>query len=452
MNTIMIRKYVAVSLIVLISIIQFSCKKYLDVRRTANQAVPSSLKDMQAILDNQYGNNSAPSYLEFVADNHYLSDANWAAEGLEDRLSYIWDKDALVRTDNWSRPYEGILNVNLVLDYLPRIGVNASEQGLYNTLKGTALFYRSYIFYQLAQLFCKPYSSSSSTDPGIILRMTSAIAVPSVRATVQQTYEQIINDLKASTDLLPNTSLFSTRPTKAAAYAMLARVYLSMRDYSNAATAADQCLSQRSTLLNYNTLTNSTVPEFTNNPEMLFLSSGNHSLFGPGFNHIDSTLYKLYNVDDLRATVFFGTNNQTHFWLGSYMIPGVRYSIFDGLATDEIYLVRAECRARAGDKDNAMADLNTLLHNRWKTGQFTDLVASSPEDALAQILVERRKELLYRGLRWTDLRRLNIEGANITLTRKINGNIYQLPPNDLRWVLLIPAQEIIQSGVAQNPR
>jgi hypothetical protein len=99
-----------------------------------------------------------------------------------------------------------------------------------------------------------------------------------------------------------------------------------------------------------------------------------------------------------------------------------------------------------------MTDLNTLLRKRWKSGTFADRTASSDADALNLILIERRKELVFRGLRWSDLRRLNLDGANITLTRKISGINYTLSPNDSRWVFLIPAQEINQSGIPQNPR
>src|SRR5258708_17108525 len=129
-----------------------------------------------------------------------------------------------------------------------------NQKNSYNQVKGSALFYRAFAFHQLAQLYCLPYSSTAGIDLGIVLRLTSNITAPSIRSTVQQTYTQIINDLKQAAILLPGLTLYPTRPTKTAAFGALARTYLSMRDYSNAAIYADSCLKRDSTLLDYTSL------------------------------------------------------------------------------------------------------------------------------------------------------------------------------------------------------
>lgn len=437
---------------------QLSCEKYLDKKRSQDQAVPSSLADLQALLDNSINYSSSPGYLEFVADNYYLTSAAWNGSGVvEDRNNYIWDKEAKVIQTIWTYPYQSVYYANLVLDYLPKVEVALSDKNTYNSIRGTALFYRSFLFHQLAQLFSNPYSSNAATDLGIVLRLSSPVEEVSKRATIKQTYEQIIADLKTAAELLPVKSLVANRPNRAGAYGLLARVYLSMRDYENANTYADAALALNNQLLDFNTLTPSnqpTLPAFSNNPEIMYLSYEAYAptnLLGNANCNIDSTIYQSYQPNDLRQKVFFRAKGNTNYWWGSYfsLIPD---AVFDGIATDEVYLIRAECRARMGNKDAAMNDLNTLLRNRWLALTFQDLTAATPDDALKQILVERRKELLFRGLRWSDLRRLNQEGANVTLKRIINGTTYTLPPNDLRWTLLIPDAEVNRSGIPQNPR
>ena len=74
------------------------------------------------------------------------------------------------------------------------------------------------------------------------------------------------------------------------------------------------------------------------------------------------------------------------------------------------------------------------------------------ESALQVVLDERRKELVMRGLRWMDLKRLNAQGANIVVSRGFNGQTVSLLPNDPRYALPIPEDIIQLSGIPQNER
>jgi hypothetical protein len=128
-------------------------------------------------------------------------------------------------------------------------------------------------------------------------------------------------------------------------------------------------------------------------------------------------------------------------------------TLFTFPAVDELYLIKSECEARLGNVSMAMTDLNTLLVTRWKTGTFIPFTAANADDALPVILTERRKELVMRGVRWTDLRRLNTDARFAsTITHVYNGQVYLLPPNDPKYVWPIPDDEILYSGIPQNVR
>ncbi len=190
------------------------------------------------------------------------------------------------------------------------------------------------------------------------------------------------------------------------------------------------------------------------NPEAIIQSSQlSYGVFYATTCFTDSVLYNSYNVNDLRKTVFFkaGSTSGTYFFRGQYSSSTYE---FIGIAVDEMYLTRAECYARLGNTGAAMNDLNTLMIKRWKnTVPYPTFTATNADDALIQILTERRKELLVRGIRWTDLRRLNQDSRFAkTLTRVLNGVTYTLPPNDPRYTLLIPLDEIQLQGEPQNPR
>jgi hypothetical protein len=161
-------------------------------------------------------------------------------------------------------------------------------------------------------------------------------------------------------------------------------------------------------------------------------------------------------VNDLRQKIFFKTNtNGGMQFVGTYTggtASAANLNFFGGLATDEVYLTRAECFARSGNVTAAMKDLNALMIKRFKTGTFVPLTATNTSEALSLVLQERRKETPFRGLRWLDLRRLNSEGANITLTRFVNNQTYTLEPNSPRYVLPIPPDIIGFTGISQNER
>ncbi|KQM68208.1 hypothetical protein ASE74_24205 [Pedobacter sp. Leaf216] len=70
---------------------------------------------------------------------------------------------------------------------------------------------------------------------------------------------------------------------------------------------------------------------------------------------------------------------------------------------------------------------------------------------LEQILLEGRKELLLRGLRWIDVKRLNKEGAGISFTRTSKGIVYNLLANSTGFTLPIPEQVVELANLPQNP-
>ncbi len=434
-------------------------KDWLEAKPNKALVVPTTIQDYQALLDNSNNlyNFQSPSLQEVSTDDFYLPYANWQIQSNIEKNAYLWASELYEGGNlvDWNYCYERILRSNIALEGIHEVPFDGSSFQEWTNVKGTALFFRAFDFYNLAQLFCKPYTeSTASTEIGIPLRLTANINDRSARASVEQTYEQIIKDLKEAVQLLPKSPTYLTRPSTGAAYGLLARTYLTMENYANAKLYADSCLMQKNNLQEYNLLDPSAydpIPRF--NPEVIFHYTG--LLYTSIFvvdAVVDSVLYNSYADNDLRKTVFFKEYaGFPRFW-GNYggALDGL---IFTGLATDEIYLIRAECFAREGNSTKAMNDLNTLLAKRWKTGTFIPYTAGNAEDALRQILIERRKELLFRGLRWSDLRRLNKDTRfATTLTRQLNGQNYSLPPNDLRYVLPIPDNEIKLSNIEQNPR
>lgn len=447
-------------LILFALVILTSCKKYLDVKSNENLATPETLDDLRAIL-NTPTMNEATQLTNVGTDEYFLSYTNWNAVIDLYKNGYVWNSK-LNDFQDWSRQYNTILYANTVLDNLPRITSKGGGQEA-NSIKGKSLFFRAYAFYQVAQLYCLQYDKTASqTDLGIPLRLTSDFNVPSARSTIQQTYDQIINDLSEALKLLPNTLPNSigtkSQPTRVSAFAMLSRVYLQMEDYSKAKDNADSCLKLYNNLIDFNDPTyvdtSSAAPIVRFNPEIIFYTYTGGAINSTPAAKIDSNLYKQFSEDDLRKIVFFRLNsdNTSYRFKGSYNSGSV--DLFNGLATDEIILIHAECNARLNNVNTAVDDLNSLLNKRWKKGTYSPISPSIAADqALSIVLQERKKELIYRGIRWSDLRRLNKDSRfAITISRDLNGINYSLPPNDLRYVLLIPNEVTSVTNLQQNSR
>src|SRR5690606_9101508 len=125
---------------------------------------------------------------------------------------------------------------------------------------------------------------------------------------------------------------------------------------------------------------------------------------------------------------------------------------FTGLAIDEVLLNKVECLVRRGQINDAAILMDKLLLNRYRKGTYIKTVFKDKESALQQVLIERRKELVWRCLRWDDIKRLNKEGASIVLKRNLGDKEYILEPNSPRYVFNIPQDEINRSGIVQNER
>lgn len=456
--------YIAISFAVCICFTACTKTSFLNTNPDPSLVVPSSLQDYQAMLDNDFTMNGeagygvVPALGECGADDYFITSNFYSTylTPLYQRV-YVWQKDVFDNEQiyDWNIAYQCIDIANTVLDGLAKLNSN-NQLSDYNKAKGSALFYRAHLFYQLAQEFAKPYTKdSASAFPGIPLRLTSALTESLTRATLEDTYDQIVKDLQNALVLLPAIPAYATQPAKPACYALLARVYLNMQDYKTALLYADSCIRLKSELIDYNTLdTTSAYPFTAFNVEDIFqcemISGPDLYPVNPYYAFVDTTLYNSYDDNDLRKQTFFKARDNNYYFTGSY---SGYYGLFAGLATDEMYLIRAECNARSGNETNALQDLNTLLESRYKKGKFMAYTLDNTPDVLALILKERRKELCFRGLRWSDLRRLNLEGANIVLHRNVEGVTYTLPPNDDRYVYPIPTPVInLNPSIEQNIR
>ncbi|CAM4253082.1 SusD family protein [Pedobacter westerhofensis] len=444
-----------------------ACKKgFLDAKPNSSIVTPKTLDDLEGLLKNNLITQSTPGLSQMACDDYVFAGYNeWQSANTVERNSYIWSKDIFQGANNvwaWSYPYLGAFYSNNALEGLDKIEMTPANSSQYKQIKGWAYFVRAFMFYDLARHFSPVYNAATAhTDLGIPLKLRTEIDEVVPRSSLQQTYDQIFIDINRAIPLLNNLPESKrNRPSKVSAYALASRISLSMRNYPKAEAYADSTLRLYNNLIDYNTVDTVTeTPFLIDNQEVLYSATTPGIYFEINGKTTTNTsvipnpdIVSSYQQFDLRKPIFFITNpigqlSMKHGYEGLFSAYP-----FSGLALDEIYLIKAECLARRGEIIQSMTWLNNLLIKRFSTGNFVPVSAANAAEALLIVLGERRKELIWRTLRWDDLKRLNLEGANITLTRVLNGQTYSIAPNDSRYVFPIPDDEIALSGIQQNKR
>src|SRR6476619_390854 len=140
----MINKYA----LLLFSVFLFSsCKKFLDEKPDRSLAVPQTISDIQALLDNnERMNSNCPAAGEASADNYYMTLADFnATPGIADRSLYIWGDEIIYNTfpNDWSYAYMPVYYANLALEHIDKIQRTANNAHQWDNVKGSALLYRA---------------------------------------------------------------------------------------------------------------------------------------------------------------------------------------------------------------------------------------------------------------------------------------------------------------------
>lgn len=453
------RSLIVICCLPLFFVLLQSCgKDWLEAKPDKSLLVAKTIGDYQSLIDNSnlFNVNQSIGLAEIGAGDFFVPFLGWQSLfNVQEKTAYVW-----APTENfygeeqsldWVNGYQKVLNANLILEGIEKLKPRTTELQDWNNIKGAALFFRAFTYFNLAQEYCVAYYAlNAEADLGLPLRLESDFNVVVKRSNLKQTYDRIITDLLLAVDLLSTKPAYKTRPSKEAAYALLARTYLSMEHYEQAGIYAELALQIQPDLLDYKELNNKlSFPMERFNTEVIFQSVFTYGIFNAVRLTVEPALYDSYATDDRRKKLFFTENANGMTFKGSY--NGDK-NLFGGLATDELYLIRAEVNARKGALNLALSDLNHLRRKRWDSN-YKKWSDSNSDAVLSFILEERRRELVFRGIRWTDLRRLNRDSRfAVTLTRVLNGVTYSLRPNDKRYIFPIDNEEIRLNKIEQNER
>ncbi|MEO8534270.1 MAG: RagB/SusD family nutrient uptake outer membrane protein, partial [Flavobacterium sp.] len=367
--------------------------------------------------------------------------------------------------------YNIINQANLILEHTDAIEDATDAEK--NQIKAQALTIRAYMHFLLTEIYSQNYGyTTDASHMGIVYSKQSidkGITYPA-RETVANTYTFIINDLKNSLGLYTNTALFdgpaysyfNSNSTKA----LLARVYLSKKDWKNAYDTANDIIANSGVSLvnsaNYITQweqidlpTSETLLEFSVNKTTDGVVNGSLATY---FGYIFDTNYanytasddliSLYDSNDIRKQLFLEKPLSTLVNLQPQMLNYYFTKKFQGnpgyvaFRLSEQYLIRAEASLGLEKPDDAKSDINII-----RARANADLLTTT--DNIAEILfLERRKELCFEGHLLFDIARNKKDISRNDGCISLNCGLSYPSP---KYVLPIPLNTLyINSNLKQN--
>ena len=354
----------------------------------------------------------------------------------EDQFSSntIISSNQLVNVNLWKAAYAYIYQCNISIEGLRKsTGVTAEIK---KRLLGEVQFVRALCYYYLVNLYGDvPLALSTNADVNTLL----------ARAPEVQVYKQIEADLLAAFDALPGDRP-NTAPTRYAAQALLARVYLHMKNWSKAEEMASAVINSGLFVLqtDLNTVFKSVSKEiiFQWAPVAEKMNAAEGFIFiqfNPGVRptySLTKSLLGAFEAGDLRrqhwvkasaANVF----NYPYKYTIYQSTSPTEYNVVLRLA--EQYLVRAEALARQSRIAEAVADINMIRSRAQLPGIST---AINIDECFQAIEQERRVELFAEwGHRWFDLKRTNRADAVLSIAKgnnwHSNDQLYPIPFSEL---------------------
>ena len=317
---------------------------------------------------------------------------------------------------------------------------------------------RAWTNFLLIQYYGKPYNeATAASDPGFpIITKADVTETKFTRASVKEMYDFILSDLTTAIPNLPAQTTHRYRMSKAAAEALLAKVYLFMGKFNEALPLLNAAFAD---------LANATIPVRLYDYNVTFATGGaflpltaNGPSF-PGTNHhlneevvyvktmidqwqlassefvISPATVALYNSSDQRLKLFSdkAVGSSTAYPNGMRRRIGGTNAPQFGIVMPDLYLLRAETKARLNDLAGAKADVEALRIKRMPAANasVSAAIASNQQDLVKFILEERIREFAVQGFRWFDMRRLSVDplyNSTIKNTHTVyaaNGSVAQ---------------------------
>ena len=443
-------------------------------------------------------------YLTLLPD--IQTDLVYAVNGYTNTYGDIWRWNDILATNSqiesvYAALYTVIGRCNFLLDNAENMRKKMTDDDALDRLDvycGEAYFARALAYSELIKQFCKAYESDADAqnELGVVLRTHYYSDEPIKRASLYDSYQQVLSDLEHAEkalalgddyDIAVDGYMYnSTYFNEYTVCALRARIALYMKKYDEAIKYSTKVIDSGHYFLSSATqLYDSQYSYYQymwtsdNSTEVIwkigFTSTSYGGALGQVFFNYDYNSMKpdyvpaqwvlsLYDSNDLRYSTFFQTftTGHTHgltwpllakYWgnEGLYNEAQLLHvSMPKVFRLSEQYLIRAEAYVMNEDFAKAGKDITTLRKARYST--YGTSTAISKDNAMKIVEEERVKELFMEGFRLMDLKRWHKGFERTPQEQSLeNGSSLVVEKDDPLFVWPIPQHEIESPGAEIEP-
>lgn len=487
-------KKLKISLVAVASLLfATSCDDAIDIVQ-AGELYPDTT--FETVNDLQLGLNGVYSYVggersilftSVFTDEVALGIAN-GGQGRDGDLAFVLNPNSGDAASLWNSPYYLITRANRLLEGAKGVTPTDATTAQYNDILAQTHAIRAYAYLELMKYFCTDMTNDAAL--GVMLYdYVPGVTEHLPRSTAGEVFQLITTDLDFAAANITETPT-SNRYYVAQNFvkAVRARMALYRGQYTVAEQYADELiaayrLTYKGTGTNtyYKNIWLDSEPITATNSEVIFKlqrtnatanfaqfwSSLNSTNSGAAFYEVGRALFNSVNVTaDVRRLIIvdptavinpdYATSGDNY--IASDILPVGKYPGSEGtnLMNDvkifrlsEMYFVKAEARANAGDFQGAADAINAVRRARYNTsasGTAGNIAVPATTPALwAMILDERRRELAFEGHRYVDLKRLGVKADRQVDRDPMDcawNGACTLSTTDYRFTLPIPRTEI----------
>lgn len=420
-----------------------------------------------------------------MGDDVVASEPDFSASDLRTQRLYQWadviydnDKDA----NEMVVPMLNIYCYNEIINEV--LGSTNGTDAQKKSVRAEALAGRAWTYFLLINYYGKPYNAATSaTDPGYPIITESDITGNGYkRASVKEVYDFIVSDLTTAIPDLPQL-ISRLRMSKMAGEGLLGKVYMFMGKFDTALPLLNASFADFGNtvatypvgLYDYNVAFNTGgtfLPIGMFGPSYPMVPNNQENMYGKQFSNMFTFVNNEILISPQTMALFGSSDLRLKFYSNSYfpdgLIPGGAgvkrrigpSAVQEGFLVPDLYLLRAECKARLNDLPGAVSDVQALRQKRMPAGDVSVPTETATQQLplIRFILNERVREFAGQGYRWFDMRRLSVDPLFTTPTYThvvysatgTPGTYYTLKPG--RLTLRLSQKSIDQNpGMVQNP-